>query len=346
MPFLTSDHGRHELTPGTHIVGGRDAGSVPLRALREMPAAAAITVSPPAAPVIRRLAPDLVKINGRRLGKRARLMRDGMRIEIGSVLLTYAAASPERRQPPSEAATVLAAGVEADDVPARLVDVRSGRAYDLRRGEIVIGRSSTCDIVIDGDQISRRHLRLTVGQRAVHLIDESANGTWVNGERVESPRTLQPGDVVRMGAVELRYEPTAPVNAAGPVAVRDGEPLATLEVIGGKLSGTTYNVMRRVCSLGRGKDNDVRVKDDSVSTAHATLMMKADSWVVVDLRSVNGTFVDSYRVAGERVLPAGCTLRVGSVKMRFRPAVVAPPEGYGTRRVVGLGERLSKLINE
>jgi pSer/pThr/pTyr-binding forkhead associated (FHA) protein len=74
--------------------------------------------------------------------------------------------------------------------------------------------------------------------------------------------------------------------------------------------------------------------------------MKGDGWVVVDLRSVNGTFVDGYRVAGERVLPAGCTLRVGSIKMRFRPSVVAPAEGYGTRRVVGLAERLSKLINE
>ncbi|MGQ0714810.1 MAG: FHA domain-containing protein [Gemmatimonadaceae bacterium] len=122
--------------------------------------------------------------------------------------------------------------------------------------------------------------------------------------------------------------------------------LATLEVISGKLSGTTYHVMRRACSVGRGKDNDVHITDDSVSTAHATLMMKGDSWVVVDLRSVNGTFVEGYRVAGERVLPAGCTLRVGSVKMRFRPSVVAPPEGYGTRRVVGFAERLTKLINE
>lgn len=90
----------------------------------------------------------------------------------------------------------------------------------------------------------------------------------------------------------------------------------------------------------------MRITDESVSTAHATLMMKADAWVVVDLRSVNGTFVDGYRVAGERVVPAGCTLRVGSVKLRFRPSVSAPPEGYGTRRVVGLGERLSKLIND
>lgn len=134
-----------------------------------MPAAASITVAPPAAPVIRRLAPDLVKINGRRLGKRARLMRDGMQIEIGSVVLTYTTAAP-----PSEAATVLAAGVSAAEAPARLVDVKTGRTYELHRGEMVVGRGSPCDIVIEGTEISRRHARLTVSQRGTQL---SVNGT-------------------------------------------------------------------------------------------------------------------------------------------------------------------------
>jgi pSer/pThr/pTyr-binding forkhead associated (FHA) protein len=346
MPFLTSDHGRHELTPGTHILGGRDERSIPHGALSELPAAASITVAPPGAPVIRRLAPDLVKINGRRLGKRARLLRDGMRIEVGSYLLTYATASPDRRPIP-EAATVLAPGVRLAKVPARLVDVRGGRSYDLRRGDIVIGRGSAYDIVIEGNDISRRHARITMGPSGAQLIDESANGTYVNGERVDGSRALQPSDVVRMGSVELRYEVVAPVAARDATPnVRKAEALATLEVIGGPLAGTTYAISRHVCSLGRGKANDVCVKDDSVSTSHATLMVKGESWVVVDLRSVNGTFVDGYKVAGERVLPAGCTLRVGSIKMRFRPSVTAPPEGYGTRRVVGFAERLSKLINE
>lgn len=346
MPFLTSDHGRYELTAGTHILGGRDDRSAPIPGLAGVPAAVSITVAPPGAPVIRRLAPDLVKINGRRLGKRARLLRDGMRIEVGSCLLTYTSASPERR-PAAEAATVLAPGVKAAGAPARLVDVQSGRTYELRRSEIVIGRGSASDVVIDDNQISRRHARLTIGPRGAQLIDESVNGTYVNGERVQGSRALAGGDVVRIGGAELRYEVAAPAPVAE-VAPNAGEPesLATLEVISGPLSGTTYAVMRRACSVGRGKDNDVRIQDESVSTSHATVMMKGDGWVVLDLRSVNGTFVDGYRVAGERVLPAGCTLRVGSIKMRFRPSVVAPAEGYGTRRVVGLGERLSKLLGE
>ncbi len=201
MPFLASDHGRHELTPGTHVLGGREDNSVPLKGLRELPAAASITVAPPAAPVVRRLAPDFVKINGRRLGKRARLMRDGMRIEIGSAVLTYTTAAP-----PSEAATVLAPGVSADEARARLVDVKNGRTYELHRGEMLVGRGSACSIVIEGGEISRRHARLTVSQRGTQLIDESVNGTWVNGERMDGRRRLQAGDVVKIGKTELRFE--------------------------------------------------------------------------------------------------------------------------------------------
>jgi pSer/pThr/pTyr-binding forkhead associated (FHA) protein len=39
---------------------------------------------------------------------------------------------------------------------------------------------------------------------------------------------------------------------------------------------------------------------------------------VIDLRSANGTYVDGYRIAGERELPNGATLRVGKVEMVFR----------------------------
>jgi pSer/pThr/pTyr-binding forkhead associated (FHA) protein len=346
MPFLTSDHGRYELTAGTHVLGGRDLRCVALGMLPELPAAAAITVAPPGAPVIRRLVPDLVRVNGRQLGKRARLLREGMRIEVGSYLLTYTTASPEG-QPAAEAATVLAPGVRLAETPARLVDMRGGRRYDLQRGDCVIGRGAACDIVIEGTDISRRHARITMGPRGAQIIDESANGTYVNGERVDASCALHTGDVVRMGGVELRYEVVAPTTARQTMPnAPEPDALATLEVTGGPLAGTTYAIRRAVCSLGRGKASDVCVQDDSVSTSHATLMVKGESWVVVDLRSVNGTFVDGYKVAGERVLPAGCTLRVGSIKMRFRPSVTAPPEGYGTRRVVGFAERLSKLINE
>ena len=92
-------------------------------------------------------------------------------------------------------------------------------------------------------------------------------------------------------------------------------PTATLEIIRGPFTGALFHIARPVAAIGRGEHSDVRIRDESVSTTHATLLRKGDTWYVVDLRSVNGTFVDGYRVAGERVIATGATLRVGTVNV-------------------------------
>ena len=59
--------------------------------------------------------------------------------------------------------------------------------YPLRKEEVcVIGRSRNCDVrIIDDDHLSRRHAALTCTDEDVVIIDlGSANGTWVNGDRL------------------------------------------------------------------------------------------------------------------------------------------------------------------
>jgi pSer/pThr/pTyr-binding forkhead associated (FHA) protein len=70
----------------------------------------------------------------------------------------------------------------------------------------------------------------------------------------------------------------------------------------------------------------VRIRDDTVSLTHATLLLKRGSWFVVDLRSMNGTFVDGSRVSGERELCTGARVRLGAVELVFRSIESAPPK--------------------
>ena len=62
----------------------------------------------------------------------------------------------------------------------------------------------------------------------------------------------------------------------------------------------------------------MRIRDDTVSLTHATLLRKQGVWFVVDLRSMNGTFVDGSRVSGERELHPGARVRLGAVELVFR----------------------------
>jgi len=70
-----------------------------------------------------------------------------------------------------------------------------------------------------------------------------------------------------------------------------------------------------------------------VSTAHAKLQRREGIWILVDLDSTNGTFVDGDRVKGEAPLAPGATLRFGDVALVFEPTddAAGVAKGGGTR---------------
>ena len=191
------------------------------------------------------------------------------------------------------------------------------------------------------------------------ITDQSSNGTLVNGIPCRERHALVRGDLVRIGDEDYRVEnggaggvpasesqrPTEVMPAvpgpSEPVSIRP-EPLASLQVTRGPLRGTHFSIERPVCAIGRAVENDVRLSDTSVSAAHATLMLKAGTWYVSDLRSTSGTYVDGYRVAGDRALSPGCTLSIGDVTMLFR-ARRAPLE-VPSASTTGFFKKLHRLM--
>jgi hypothetical protein len=86
----------------------------------------------------------------------------------------------------------------------------------LTAGEIValdahalrVGRSGDNDLSVAGDQFaSSHHARFEPRRDGVYVEDiGSTNGTFVNGIRLTRERRLAPGDVVRIGETDLRFE--------------------------------------------------------------------------------------------------------------------------------------------
>jgi Tc toxin complex TcA C-terminal TcB-binding domain/Concanavalin A-like lectin/glucanases superfamily/FHA domain len=91
----------------------------------------------------------------------------------------------------------------------------------LTRQEMVIGHSEDADLVIDDPFVSRKHALVTVAPSGeVTIIDlNSTGGTFVNDERISSPRVLQPGDLVKFAGMVTRFETTEPEDQA--TAVRE-----------------------------------------------------------------------------------------------------------------------------
>src|SRR5882724_5427153 len=79
-------------------------------------------------------------------------------------------------------------------------------AHDLEvpSGQFVIGRTADCQLSLDDPLVSRRHALLSVRDDAAVIHDlGSRNGVLVNGQRIEAPRPLAEGDVIKIGSQEL-----------------------------------------------------------------------------------------------------------------------------------------------
>lgn len=77
------------------------------------------------------------------------------------------------------------------------------------RNNASLGRSSSCDVKLEDSSVSGHHAHFcAVGSRAAIQDDGSTNGSFVNGERLQpgSPKTLHPGDVIKLGTYELRVK--------------------------------------------------------------------------------------------------------------------------------------------
>jgi pSer/pThr/pTyr-binding forkhead associated (FHA) protein len=74
-------------------------------------------------------------------------------------------------------------------------------------GPVEIGRDTSTNFAVDDEQASRRHARVSA-QGDVAIVEDlgSTNGTYVNGQTVEGPRVVRPGDKIRVGltVIELR----------------------------------------------------------------------------------------------------------------------------------------------
>jgi adenylate cyclase len=86
------------------------------------------------------------------------------------------------------------------------LEMPDGHRFDLT-GTITIGRSPDNALVLQDDQVSRKHAIIQVqGEREFWLVDlGSANGTYINGLRIDKPQQLHRGDVIQMAETTLEF---------------------------------------------------------------------------------------------------------------------------------------------
>lgn len=228
-------------------------------------------------------------------------------------------------------------------------------------GDAILGRDASAGVQLPDPGVSRQHARLFLEDGFCYLEDlGSANGTLIEGVTVTGAVVLEANVEVAIGpfvvwieepegaaapagiAEETLLAPgLTPDTYAGPAPIADDgatfgdapvDPasMTRLEGMGGVAFGRTFELVPRT-GVGRVAGNLVVLDDVSVSRQHAELVQQPMGWVVRDLGSSNGTFVNEQPVT-EQVLADGDVVRFGEVELRFvdpmaSVAAVAPPLG-------------------
>lgn len=84
----------------------------------------------------------------------------------------------------------------------------NGSIFDLNIGDTVVGRNPDCTISLDFHGISRKHFTITVTEENVIITDHgSANGTYLNNQKLETPTVLKRADIIKTGSIAMKFLP-------------------------------------------------------------------------------------------------------------------------------------------
>jgi ABC-type multidrug transport system ATPase subunit/pSer/pThr/pTyr-binding forkhead associated (FHA) protein len=196
-----------------------------------------------------------------------------------------------------------------------------------------LGRHPSNDVQFDVTRdtlVSSSHAKLSFLEGAWVLVDlESTNGVWLkdpSGEpRQISRQTMIGGEEFELGAggPSLRFElvPTSLDKAQSgkdPETIHFHENRIMEMAERDQVRTAQVPLGSAVVSIGRAKDNTIVIPEGQVSAHHARLSPSGDGWVLEDLGSKNGTFLDGERIS-RRLVRNGSEILVGGRRLEFRP---------------------------
>ena len=118
--------------------------------------------------------------------------------------------------------------------------------------------------------------------------------------------------------------PKVPKFVPAPGTELSGPPRASLSnatrlvITSGPKAGAEIPLGTEPLTIGRSSDSSVVIRDDYTSTHHARLMVWGEEWVVQDLDSTNGTFLDGQRVTSPLHVTLNTPIRIGATTFELR----------------------------
>ena len=250
----------------------------------------------------------------------------------------------------------------------------SWQSLPLVEGEVVLGRTPDCQLLLDDREVSRRHVRLDYYSDQFWLLElGSTNGTQLEGVPL-APRRRYPlhiGQTFQVGPFSLylselgKAQGKIGVGAPAPrqVAITPGTPameageqasvktmsIREEEILQAQAPGVLYSLelskYERI-TFGRSQDNHVVLNHPLVSRYHAAIERVGGRYMLHDLRSTNGVFLNGKRLATPTWLREQDEIRIGPYVFGLSGFNLRQQAETGLLlQVNGLKQFVSKQIN-
>jgi pSer/pThr/pTyr-binding forkhead associated (FHA) protein len=232
-------------------------------------------------------------------------------------------------------------------VTGKDVSRRHAEIMSTAKGYVVVDSSTNGTFVnearIEGQRVLMRADVIRIGDEQFRFYADAAPaavpppvGPAANSPQAAPPAPSAPatpsgaGQRLQNTSFGMSAAPRPPASApAAPAA------FGNLLFRTGAMKGQRYQIKAPIINIGRAEYNDLNISDESVSTSHAKLQRREGVWMLVDLDSTNGTFVDGERVQGEAPLAPGAVVRFGDVQLVFEPTddAMGTAKGGGTKMI-------------
>lgn len=191
-----------------------------------------------------------------------------------------------------------------------------------------IGRSSSNDIQIPQEHVSRQHAVISY-RDGIFMINDlaSSNGTFVNDQQVEEPFPLFAGDKIRLFEPELDFLAVVAGDIVDGnstiIEATNPEGQGSLMITNGPQEGQTIALLLNELEIGRATSTatwQILLQDPSVSRPHARIRKKGAIWYLVDLQSSNGSKLNNKRLDPHKdtALQDGDKIELGGSILLFR----------------------------
>ncbi len=198
--------------------------------------------------------------------------------------------------------------------------------FDLNEKVSVVGRGDKVHIKLDSTKISRQHFRIIFKGLKVYIEDlNSANGVFLNDEKLEKVSTISENDIIQFGDYYAQLNNTNKIRKVFKIdgfvedemdSIREKNISPFYKIVSQdkRYPGLVFELKPGVTTIGRTRASDIIIPDNTLSKKHLKLEYKSEKLYLEDLGSINGTQINGRKLRGVKEVFDKDNITIGDVE--------------------------------